>query len=225
MNFSLLLVISMVMPLVIYSSTASTLSGSNTSSSSASSSTSSAPNVQPMSEPSNLIVSSNDTEITFWTPISSYYDRVVTMISTRIPSNLLSLKTLFGYNLISLAILAASLFISFVFSPNSWLNKLAQFNIGSGVEDLARKVNLAIDAYENIEPEVCLRMAACTLGQQKKSMNSAPSSRPQHHPLLGGIQVLDNLLRLVTLSRHYIIRIINSVDVINVWESVFFALS
>lgn len=178
-----MIIVSAVILLVVYSSAAA--HGGNQSDNS----------ISPVQTSNN---GTSDTEITFWTPLTQYYEKVSSLVMSNIPKNLLAMKQLFGYNIISLAILAASLFISFVFSPNSWLNKLSQINLGSGVEELARRVDLAIHSYDNIDPEVCIRMAACTLGKQKKSMSQA-GSRPQHHPLLGGIQVLDNLLRFVVL--------------------------
>ena len=43
----------------------------------------------------------------------------------------------------------------------------------STVEELARRVNLAVESYGKVDPEVCLRMASCTLGKERKTERSS----------------------------------------------------
>lgn len=165
----------------------------------------------------------NDTYITFWTPIYTYMDKIPKYLA-KIPGLKypMSMVTMLTANLVSLAIVAATAFMSFFFSPNTikiitkLTENLANFSTMSpaGVEDLARRVNLAVESYGKIDPEVCLRMASCTLGKERKRKEAGSASgsfyananniwnngtsangQKQIHPMLMGIQLLDNWLR------------------------------
>lgn len=166
----------------------------------------------------NETLPANDTEITFWTPVYTYLDKIPKYLS-KIPGIKypLSFVTILAANLVSLALVAATAFMSFFFSPNAMkvitklTENLANFSTmnPSSVEDLARRVNLAVESYGKIDPEVCLRMASCTLGKERKRKESGngpwsaghvlngtngQGTKPIH-PMLMGIQLLDNFLR------------------------------
>lgn len=170
---------------------------------------------------SNETVPGNDTEITFWTPIVTYWEKIPKYLSS-IPGLKypVSLVTILTANLVSLALVAATAFMSFFFSPNAMkvitklTEQLANFSTmnPSTVEELARRVNLAVESYGKVDPEVCLRIASCTLGKERKrkdvpttslwpatiygqqTLNSTHGQKPIH-PMLMGIQLLDNFLR------------------------------
>lgn len=123
-------------------------------------------------------------------------------------------------------------FASFLMSPesNELFERMQHMNLGTRVEEMARTVELAIDSYGKVDPEVCLRMAACTLGKQNRrppagspdngsltdsesnslgqglNSSSIPSASskevPRDNPLFVTIQVVDKLLRLVSRRKN-----------------------
>ena len=186
-------------------------------------------------EESNEVNISNESEplgnssltITFWRPYFTYIRQVPSMLWSHFVEGV-SLRSLIHLNLISIGMLSAAAFVSFLSSPesNELFERMQHMNLGTRVEEMARTVELAIDSYGKVDPEVCLRMAACTLGKQNRresagnagngsvtdsdgnnlgpgsNSSSIPSASskevPRDNPLFVTIQVLDKLLRLAS---------------------------
>lgn len=156
--------------------------------------------------------------ITFWKPYITYVRQVPSLLWSHFIEGL-SIQSLIRLNLISIGVLSAFAFINFLTSPESeyLFERMAQVNLGTRVEEMARTVELAIDSYGKVDPEVCLRMAACTLGKQNRrsgnnsaaasdgksglepesSSSAASKEIPRDNLLFVTIQVLDKLLRSV----------------------------
>lgn len=160
------------------------------------------------------------TTITFWRPYVTYVRQIPSALWTTLVQGQ-SIQSLIRLNLISIGLLSALAFVSFLTSPESeyLFERMAQVNLGTRVEEMARTVELAIDSYGKVDPEVCLRMAACTLGKQnrrpgntsatasdgKNSLDLQPDSSsgaaskeiPRDNLLFVTIQLLDKLVRSV----------------------------
>ena len=115
------------------------------------------------------------TTITFWKPYISYVRQVPSLVWMHFVEGL-SIHSLLRLNLISIGILSVAAFVSFLTSPDAdyLFERMQHMNLGTRVEEMARTVELAIDSYGKVDPEVCLRMAACTLGKQNRRSSGTP---------------------------------------------------
>lgn len=126
------------------------------------------------------------TTITFWRPYVSYVRQVPSLLWSHFVEGM-SIESLIRLNLISIGLLSIAAFTNFLMSPESdyLFERMAEVNLGTRVEEMARTVELAIDSYGKVDPEVCLRMAACTLGKQNRRSSVNPYNNSAASDVVG----------------------------------------
>lgn len=119
---------------------------------------------------------------------------------SRSPTGALTVQSLVSFNLVSIAVLIFSVFITYFIYPmfdSSWTKRVSDlnFDFGSKVNDIQKRVTRAIDAYSHLDPDVCAKIAICTLSKDKQQSVLGRTDPENSSQMTVVYEIADHVLR------------------------------